>query len=137
MNRSTPQGRDGDITTRASGHDAKHDGETPARSGALGAFSYKTSVEANKMIVELQGEVDVAATAELRDLLRDALAQATDVVVDLAAVGFIDSSGIGALIAANAYTEENGSTLALRGLSAPAKRVIQILGLEQTLTIRT
>lgn len=89
------------------------------------------------MIVELRGEIDVAAAAELREVLYDALAQATDVIVDLAAVGFIDSSGIGALVAADAYTQGNGSTLALRGLRGPTKRVIQILGLEQTLTIRT
>jgi anti-anti-sigma factor len=129
--------KSGDELSMAYGRaDAKCDGHTSTRSGLLGAFSYTTSGDGNEMIVALQGEIDLASAGDLRELLLDALAQATEVLVDLSGVGFIDSSGVGALIAADAYTRGNGSTIALRGLSDAARRVIEILGLEHTLTIR-
>ena len=135
----------------ADGHDA-HDWIAGRRAGSYGAevsrdrrasstteivlLSYETRSDADGILVDLQGDLDIATAAELLDVLQDALDRAIEVTVDLSAVQFIDSSGVGALVAADAFGRAKGATLALRGLSEPAKRTIKILGLDTTLTMR-
>jgi anti-sigma B factor antagonist len=60
-----------------------------------------------------------------------------DVVVDLSAVSFLDSSGISALIRARRRVGEVGGTLRLRNPQPKVRRVLQITGVEQAFVIET
>jgi anti-sigma B factor antagonist len=79
-------------------------------------------------LVVLGGEIDVAAHDTVCDRVAAALAKCPDdaptVVVDLGAVTFLDSSGIGALIEIRRQALERGQTVALR---APNARVLRVL----------
>ena len=79
------------------------------------------------------GDVDIVSAPSLREqLLR---IDARNVVVDLAGVTFIDSSGLGVLVAALKRAREAGGELTLRSPSRPTRKVLDITGLSQLVTI--
>src|SRR3954454_20598740 len=64
-------------------------------------------------VVAVTGEVDVYSAPALRDGLTELLEAGTSVVVDLTDVGFLDSTGLGALVAARTTAAEHGASLPL------------------------
>lgn len=81
--------------------------------------------------VRLSGEID----AETGVSLRDAVAsfdprRHRSIELDLSAVTFIDSSGIGALVQARRVADEGGARIVLVHPSHPVVRVLALVGLE-------
>ena len=80
--------------------------------------------------VAVRGEVDLATAPELESLVGSSLAEAPDgVVLDLARLTFIDSSGLRALVTLAKDAESRGTSLALRNLPHHAQRVLELTGL--------
>ncbi len=80
--------------------------------------------------VTVRGEVDLATATDLESVVRTALEEAPDgVVLDLAQLTFIDSSGLRALVALAKDAESLGTSLALRNLPRHAQRVLELTGL--------
>jgi anti-sigma B factor antagonist len=79
-------------------------------------------------IVRMSGELDLASSDRLAGLLAD-LPDGT-VVVDLAGLTFIDSSGIAALVAAKDRLESAGRELLLTRPQPNVDRVLEMTGLE-------
>jgi anti-anti-sigma factor len=80
--------------------------------------------------VEVRGEVDLATAPHLEAVVRTTLEQAPDgVVLDLAQLTFIDSSGLRALVALAKDADSRGTSLALRNLPRHAQRVLELTGL--------
>jgi anti-anti-sigma factor len=80
--------------------------------------------------VTVRGEVDLATASDLESFVRSALGEAPDgVVLDLAELTFIDSSGLRVLVALAKDAESRGTTLALRNLPRHAQRVLELTGL--------
>ncbi|KZC95100.1 MULTISPECIES: STAS domain-containing protein [Clavibacter] len=78
-------------------------------------------------VVAVTGMLNMASAPELREAVHDALAGgASRIVVDLAEVDFIDSSGLGALIAGLKSARDAGGDLRL---SAPGPQVAMVLQL--------
>jgi len=66
------------------------------------------------MVVEVAGDLDMATAPQLREGLQRVLDAGTrNVVVDLAGVGFMDSSGLGALVVMFNAARERGGRLCL------------------------
>jgi anti-sigma B factor antagonist len=87
-------------------------------------------------VVAVAGELDVATAPELREALYRVIEQQPSlVVVDLAAMDFIDSTGLGVLVGALKRVKEQDGALELRSLSPSAKRVFEITGLSKAFTI--
>jgi anti-anti-sigma factor len=85
-------------------------------------------------IVVVAGEVDPATVSELRNTLSRVIAPPRqEVVVDLAAVEFIDASGVGALVGAAAAAGRAGVKFRLKAPSAPVERVLDLARLDGTL----
>lgn len=64
-------------------------------------FDMRLREEGAHCLLEITGEIDLATSPSLRERLRDVLDQSpTAVVVDLDEVPFLDSTGLGVLIAA-------------------------------------
>jgi anti-sigma B factor antagonist len=88
------------------------------------------------VVVEVEGEVDIATAPLLHDALFDAIAsQASCVVADLGRVDFMDSSGIHVIIRANNAAFEHGAELILRAPRPNVARVIELVGLAESLTV--
>ncbi len=88
-----------------------------------------------KLIVSLQGEVDLEHAPTVRRLLLDCVRRKKDILVELAGVAYIDSSGIASLIEALQAARAQGTALALVAVSAQAMRVLQLARLDQVFPI--
>jgi anti-anti-sigma factor len=101
--------------------------------------SASVSQQADATIVTLAGEIDMATGDLLRAAFADATALATrdgqHVIVDLAGVTFIDSSGIGIVVDGRRAAMGAGSTVAIRGARDQTLRTLQLIGLEPILDL--
>ena len=83
-------------------------------------------------VLEVHGEIDVAVSEEFSDALFAMIdTGAPGVVVDLAGVRFIDSSGLGALVKASQHADNVGSSVTVRNAEGPVRRVFDITGLAE------
>lgn len=81
--------------------------------------------------ISLDGELDIDAAPRVRTAVTGA-ARARDcrrVVIDLAAVSFVDSTGLGALVAGLSVARGRGIALILANPQPPVRRVLDITGL--------
>jgi anti-sigma B factor antagonist len=83
-----------------------------------------TSECGGTVVVALQGELDVVDAAAVAAALVTAAAGESRIIVDLAGLDFIDSSGIAALAYARRHARQAGGDLLL---AAPQQQVLRIL----------
>lgn len=82
------------------------------------------------------GELSLAEAPILERHLADVLERATStVVVDLAGVEFIDSTGLSVLVRAQQRARERGVEFGVTNPRAQAHRLLTLTGLEERLTI--
>jgi anti-sigma B factor antagonist len=99
-------------------------------------FEVTAQVSDGTAVVVISGEVDVYTAPQLRDCLRRIDADDADrVVLDLSAMTFIDSTGLGVIVGAVKRLRENGGTLTLRAPSKSTRKVLDITGLAQIIDI--
>lgn len=96
-----------------------------------------SEAEAGLSVVALAGEIDMASSAELeRQLGALEGAEGFQVVVDLAGLTFIDSSGIRALVVAAKAIESRGGTVLLAAPSPNIERVFVTVHLSEVIPVR-
>ena len=76
-------------------------------------------------VVTAAGEIDMATAPKLRECLETTEG---NVVVDLRAVSFLDSSGIGVFVDAQEHLSEAGGNLVLRKSQAIVRTALEITG---------
>jgi anti-sigma B factor antagonist len=87
-------------------------------------------------VVVVAGELSLAEAPILERHLADVLAKASStVVVDLAGVEFIDSTGLSVLVRAQQQASERGIEFGVQNPRAQAHRLLSLTGLEERLTI--
>jgi len=92
----------------------------------------------NAHVVTVAGELDVATAPALRNELDRISAEgATDTVVDLLAVSFVDSVGLGILIAASKRMKARGGALRIVCDDRRIALIIEVTGLDRVLPIHT
>ena len=92
--------------------------------------------DAGGAIVTLGGELEFGTVASLRTALSDLAQQSCDpVVVDLAAVRFIDSTGLSLLVQAKQRFASQGRRFELRRPTHRVVRVIETSGLADLLAL--
>jgi anti-sigma B factor antagonist len=83
-------------------------------------------------VLEVQGEVDLYTSSQLRDAILRLTEEAENrIVVDLNNVSFMDSSGLGVLVAGLKRARERGGELALVFGEGSVQKVIGITGLDK------
>lgn len=90
-------------------------------------------------LLRVTGEVDVSCADELRQAIDAAIAAGVaggELVVDLAEVPYIDSTGIGVLVGAAHRALEAGGTLVVAHPQRNVARVLGLLGVSDDLNIR-
>ena len=88
--------------------------------------------EATRTVVTLRGETDVSTRAALADVLSRVIAAGNgDVIVDLAAVTFIDTAIVRSLATGQQLPDRTRRTLTFRSPSRPAVRVLDMFGLTE------
>ncbi len=80
--------------------------------------------------LHVQGEIDVATAPQLRDALADLVdGGARRITLDLGAVGFVDSSGLGVLVGALRRLDQSGGRLRIEHAQDSVRKVFEITGL--------
>ena len=90
-----------------------------------------------RRIVHLTGDIDLEHAPQVRKTLLGAVAQGGWVLVDMAEVTYIDSSGIACLIEALQQARKSGSDLALVAVNPQALRVLELARLDTVFAIFT
>jgi anti-sigma B factor antagonist len=103
------------------------------RVAILSSSNLKISVDraGKDAIVQLSGRVDVDSSPELRDRLRTLLSEEVlpqTIIVDLAGVSYIETSGIATLIEALRIARHHQTKFRLQGLSGAVLRLFQVTG---------
>jgi anti-anti-sigma factor len=89
-------------------------------------------------VVVVAGEIDVSTVPKLRQTLARAMAPPREeVVVDLAAVEFIDASGVGVLVGAAGEAAREGVKFRLHAPSPSVQRVLDLAQLDGTLEVES
>ena len=87
-------------------------------------------------VVDVVGEVDVFSAPELAAQLTQLFdAGRQTVVVDLTSVTFLDSTGLGTLVAARNRAEEAGGQLPIIGSGERVLKLFRITGLDEVFEI--
>jgi anti-sigma B factor antagonist len=79
-------------------------------------------------VLEVVGEIDASTAGQLSQAIDE---RDGDVVIDVAGVSFIDSSGIRALISSQQAIEARSSVLTIRNPSPAVLRLFQLSSLEE------
>jgi anti-sigma B factor antagonist len=97
-------------------------------------FEVTVRQQANRAMVEVRGELDVATGPTLSDavsaLTRDGLA---GVVIDLDGVTFVDSRGLSALLESHRAATERDMTLRVVNLQPVVAKLFRITGVDAVL----
>jgi anti-anti-sigma factor len=111
------------------------DGDSTARQGMLTALV--GSGESGPLIV-LSGEADLTSAGQLSALITAQLSRGTrQLTVDASELSFADSMSIRLLILAARTLNERGGGLVLLRPRPVVARILEIMGADQAITIRT
>lgn len=99
-------------------------------------ISVSRTTAGNVPIVAVSGELDVSSAPELKDRFTELIrsGEAT-LIVDLAGVGFLDSTGLGVLVEARAASADAGGSLLVVCNQDRILKLFTITGLDDVFTI--
>jgi anti-sigma B factor antagonist len=87
-------------------------------------------------ILEVAGEVDLFTAPSLRERIVQLIEEGNrQILVDLTQVGFMDSSGLGVLVAGIKRAREAGGDMSLVCREGPTLKVLAITGLDRVFPI--
>ena len=98
-------------------------------------WHHRITCDAGVSMIWLGGELDLASAATVQALLFEQVEcpDVTAVQVDLAEVGFLDSTALGVLISGLNHAREQGRSFAVVNPSPAAQRVLSLTGLDEVL----
>ena len=99
----------------------------------MGRFEARRSARPGAAVVALAGECDMSVRDELTRVLLAAVAECRVVVVDLAGLTFLDSSGIHALVMAHQAALREGGKLYAVGAAGVVAGLMDVTGVADLL----
>jgi anti-anti-sigma factor len=84
-----------------------------------------------------QGEIDVATVEQQRGQWLEAVEQRRPqrLVIDMTDVTFLDSTGLGAIVALQRRQRAHGGVVAIANAAPPVERVLQLTGMHLTMEV--
>jgi anti-sigma B factor antagonist len=106
---------------------------------SLSQFDVRVDLLGDEAVVSLRGGLDMATAPALRERLSELAAASPPprVVVDLAELDFIDSTGLSVIMSAMKRLRAAESELVLRNPQAGPRKVIDLTGLDKMLAVET
>lgn len=99
-------------------------------------FEIGVETRGGHTVVKVAGEVDVFTAPQLRQVLFDpVLCSQPRIVVDLVEVEFMDSTGIGTLVAGRRWAASRDAELCLVCGEGPTLRLIELVNLDRVFDI--
>ena len=99
----------------------------------MAPFEARTSAEHGRAVVSLLGECDLTTRDELTTVLLTAVDSAPVIVVDLAGLRFIDSSGVHGLVTGHHAARRQGRRLHVVNAGGAVAHVLEVTGVGELL----
>jgi anti-sigma B factor antagonist len=96
-------------------------------------WHWRVDVGADRIVLTLSGEIDMSGADGFEHLLREMIGQARAVEVDMEQLSFIDSTVLGALVAAHHEALDRGVDLTVVKAAGQVRRVLDMTGIMQLL----
>lgn len=97
-----------------------------------GVIQVTSETTRGALVVRIRGEVDMRTAPRFRSLLNDyAQRAAGPVLLDLAGVTYMDSSGVGTLVSVKRELERTGRRFVLMNLQGRVRSVLEITHLDR------
>jgi anti-sigma B factor antagonist len=88
-----------------------------------------------RAVLTAAGDIDLASAGVLRDAMARALEERASLIVDVGGVGFIDSSGLTALVWGHWEALKAGGSFSLRRPSPMLRRLMEVTSLDSLLVV--
>ncbi|HUF94700.1 MAG TPA: STAS domain-containing protein [Acidimicrobiia bacterium] len=96
----------------------------------------KTRVDGSWVSLAVAGEIDLATVDQLEKEVKASLdSDSGNLVVDLTSTAFMDSTGLRSLVMADRSFRDSGRKFALVITNGPISRLIELSGVEATMTV--
>jgi anti-sigma B factor antagonist len=105
------------------------------RGGAVAGLQVSKEQIEGVEVVSASGEIDISTAQRLRDLLDAVPDGEKRVIADLSGVTFLDSTGLGVLIATHKRLAGAGGVLELVITARPVLKVLEVTGLTSLFTV--
>ena len=105
------------------------------RPSAAGSFSISSRRLEDGILVALSGEIDLKTAPVAEDELQRAEQSESRIVLDLAEVSFMDSTGLRMVIAADQRLRERGGSLRILHVAPQVSRLFELVGISEHLNI--
>ena len=100
-------------------------------------MSIRVVNDGNSTTLFLSGEIDLESSPAVRRALLDQLGEGRNLLVDMADVRYMDSSGIASLVEAYQRAQDKSLGFVLTRVSAPVMKVLQLARLDRVFSIRS
>jgi anti-sigma B factor antagonist len=97
----------------------------------------KRQTDSGSTVVELEGMLVLGRESQQLEHTIEKLVEEGNkkIIVDLAKVSHIDSSGIGVLVGSFGHCKRSGGAMRLTGVREPLSRIMKITGVDQVLPL--
>jgi anti-sigma B factor antagonist len=92
--------------------------------------------QAGSVTLDLAGELDLATCGTLRACLEQLDPGFQEVVLDLSRVSFVDSTGLSLFVTAQQEMAARGGRLVMRGPCGHVRKVLEVSGVDQVLSVQ-
>lgn len=99
-------------------------------------MSIRVAAKDGKVTLFLSGEIDLETSPAVRKALLDHLGEGQALLVDLADVTYMDSSGIASLVEAYQRARDKSLGFTLVRVSEPVLKVLKLARLDRVFTIK-
>ena len=99
-------------------------------------ISFETRVENDMVVISINGQLDSFASRDLKAELQELIdARNYRLLLDLENVNYVDSSGIGAVVAAAQQVRKRKGDVKLFGMAADIRKIFELVGASKVLEI--
>lgn len=99
------------------------------------AFAIEAEPDGTHVVLAVRGEVDIATAPELRERLAETVVAYDAVVVDLERVPFMDSTGLGVLVAAQRRAAAAGHAVVLARPQRIVRNALHLIQLDAAIGV--
>ena len=111
------------------------DADSSSTTSSLDQLTAVVDRAASPPVISLSGELDPHTAPLLQREIDSVISDGSDLVLDLSQLAFVDSSGLRVLISAQQQLADHGGTLVVRAPSETVRRLLEITGLVDHITI--
>ena len=98
-------------------------------------MEHHVSKEQGYDIITLTGEIDLETSPLVRKIMLETIAQSSRILIDMASVTYLDSSGIATLVEAYQQAKKKGGQFSLISLNPAVVRVLSLARLDKVFEI--